>query len=59
MTENEKLFFEKHPEIKDVPIEKCYMGGKHCATCKYYRTYDSKFKPFENSYCDAISKENV
>ena len=56
MGKNEKFYFEKYKQTKDVTPAECYIGGKHCATCAHCREYGANFEPFKNCYCTAVRK---
>ncbi len=56
MTTAEKNYSEKYRLIQDVAVSDCYMGSKNCGTCAHCRKYDSRYRPFENSYCTCAEK---
>lgn len=46
-------------EIKDVTLEECYTGGKHCASCMYCKSVWSEEQYREVSYCKAANRETL
>lgn len=54
MRSDEKYFYEKFEETKNVSSDDCFTGGHNCGTCMYCRWFDAH--EFEREYCTMARK---
>lgn len=57
MKNDERYFFERFEETKNVSVDNCYAGGHNCGTCMYCRWYDTH--EFGSEYCIMARKEGT